>query len=187
MVKVERRKRPQYRSRVIMESILGRKLRRDEHVHHKDGNPLNDEPENLEVLNISDHGSIHSGKIPDDVLMQNLIDATNILGHAPTSIEWDEFPFTPHSATYRERFGSWYKALEEADIISGMEKGPKSRYLSKTLSDQEILERIQSLAGEIGRKPTYEHIEKYEELPSSHEIKKRFGSIPNAIRKAGVK
>lgn len=36
--------------RVIMEEKLGRKLRSDEEVHHKDHNPDNNDPNNLEVI-----------------------------------------------------------------------------------------------------------------------------------------
>jgi len=45
--------------RVVMERILGRALRDDEHVHHKDKNPLNNEPANLEVMTREDHEKLH--------------------------------------------------------------------------------------------------------------------------------
>lgn len=54
-----RRKR-QYYSRFVMENILQRCLEKEEHVHHIDENKLNDNPENLMVLNIRDHASLHS-------------------------------------------------------------------------------------------------------------------------------
>jgi hypothetical protein len=38
-----------------MEILLGRRLRRDEHVHHLDGNRLNNLPSNLQVLSASAH------------------------------------------------------------------------------------------------------------------------------------
>lgn len=47
------------RARVIMEKCLGRKLGRWEWVHHKDGNPLNDSPDNLEVMSASEHMKHH--------------------------------------------------------------------------------------------------------------------------------
>lgn len=40
----------QYAHRVVMEEALGRKLRSDEVVHHKDGDTLNNKLENLEVI-----------------------------------------------------------------------------------------------------------------------------------------
>ena len=45
--------------RVLMEERLGRRLRREEHVHHKDGNRKNNEIENLEVLHIAEHARLH--------------------------------------------------------------------------------------------------------------------------------
>ena len=39
----------QYKHRIVMEELLGRSLRRDEHVHHKDGNRGNCSPDNLEL------------------------------------------------------------------------------------------------------------------------------------------
>ena len=35
--------------RIVMEEKLGRKLLPDEQVHHKDKNPLNNDPDNLEI------------------------------------------------------------------------------------------------------------------------------------------
>lgn len=47
--------------RVIMERHLGRKLEPWEHVHHKDGNKLNNEIENLAVISAEEHNKEHSG------------------------------------------------------------------------------------------------------------------------------
>lgn len=42
-----------------MEEKLGRKLSSDEIVHHKDGNKLNNNPDNLEITNRREHMNIH--------------------------------------------------------------------------------------------------------------------------------
>ena len=47
------------RSRYTMEQKLGRLLRSDEHVHHKDNNELNDDDDNLEVMKIGEHTRHH--------------------------------------------------------------------------------------------------------------------------------
>jgi hypothetical protein len=46
--------------RRVMETILGRTLAYNEVVHHKDGDPLNNDPSNLEVIYRGDHGRHHN-------------------------------------------------------------------------------------------------------------------------------
>lgn len=48
-----------YQHRVVMEAALKRKLRPDEHVHHKDGDKQNNSLDNLEVLLAADHHREH--------------------------------------------------------------------------------------------------------------------------------
>ena len=50
--------------RLVMQEILGRPLLRSEHVHHLDGNPQNNRPENLRVLDAGEHSSKHNRKRP---------------------------------------------------------------------------------------------------------------------------
>lgn len=47
-----------YAHRVAMEKKLGRKLRSDEHVNHKDGNPSNNSPGNLELVSKAEHNKV---------------------------------------------------------------------------------------------------------------------------------
>lgn len=42
-------------SRLVMEGVVGRKLYSNEDVHHKDGNPWNNSPGNLQLLSHADH------------------------------------------------------------------------------------------------------------------------------------
>ncbi len=51
-----------YLHRLKMENVLGRYLNKDEVVHHKDGNPRNNETSNLEVMGLSEHGHHHQGE-----------------------------------------------------------------------------------------------------------------------------
>ncbi len=49
-----------YEHRIIAEQMLGRILREGEIVHHKDGNRLNNDPDNLEICtNIAHHKHLH--------------------------------------------------------------------------------------------------------------------------------
>ena len=45
--------------RYLMEQHLGRKLTQNEVVHHKDGNPLNNDLSNLEIMPLSEHARMH--------------------------------------------------------------------------------------------------------------------------------
>ncbi|KYG11427.1 hypothetical protein BE21_57595 [Sorangium cellulosum] len=48
-----------YRHRLVAEMLLGRPLRRGEDVHHIDGDRLNNDPRNLEVLTRAEHRAEH--------------------------------------------------------------------------------------------------------------------------------
>ena len=48
--------------RAVMEEKLGRRLTPDEVVHHKDGNKLNNDISNLEVMSRGDHSRLHRKK-----------------------------------------------------------------------------------------------------------------------------
>ena len=48
--------------RIVAEQILGRPLKRDEIVHHIDGNKRNNDPSNLMVMTQSEHCRLHFKK-----------------------------------------------------------------------------------------------------------------------------
>lgn len=49
-------------ARLLMEKLLGCKLKRSEDAHHKDGNPFNNDPANLQVLTHKEHMQLHLKK-----------------------------------------------------------------------------------------------------------------------------
>ena len=47
------------RAVVVMEKLLGYPIPKGYHVHHIDGNQLNDDPNNLELLTVEEHNRRH--------------------------------------------------------------------------------------------------------------------------------
>lgn len=64
-----------YQHRLVMEEFLGRELREDEHVHHKNGIKTDNRLENLEVIESSEHHRQH-------MLEDGRAKEMSILGHA---------------------------------------------------------------------------------------------------------
>lgn len=48
-----------FEHRLVMEEILGRYLKKNELVHHKDHNKLNNSPNNLELITRKQHPNLH--------------------------------------------------------------------------------------------------------------------------------
>lgn len=51
--------RDKKRCKLFMEEKIGRKLKKDEHIHHIDGNSLNDSINNLKIISPGEHNNIH--------------------------------------------------------------------------------------------------------------------------------
>lgn len=58
--------------RLVMEKHIGRKLKKNEHIHHIDKNKLNNSIENLQIVTNAEHHSIH--------MIENINNGSNIRG-----------------------------------------------------------------------------------------------------------
>ena len=59
MILIDGKAKYQREHRVIMERLIGRKLSREEEIHHVDGNSLNNNIENLLLIKRSEHAKLH--------------------------------------------------------------------------------------------------------------------------------
>ena len=55
--------------RLVAELVFGVKLKKTDDVHHKDGNPLNNDPSNLEIIDHSEHDRQHAKKLSDKIMV----------------------------------------------------------------------------------------------------------------------
>lgn len=73
-VKIDGSKRDEHRA--LMEQHLGRKLNRDEVVHHINGNKRDNSIENLQVMPLSDHSRMHQlGRKASPEALKNMSEA----------------------------------------------------------------------------------------------------------------
>lgn len=79
-------------ARYLMEEYLGRKLRENEEVHHKDHDKTNDVIENLEVINSTEHRKHHN-----PLKYKDTIEQCYVCGKSFT------FTAKQHSNKYKER------------------------------------------------------------------------------------
>jgi hypothetical protein len=49
--------------RLVMENWIGRKIKKDEHIHHKDGDKLNNRIDNLILLTSKEHATLHRRQV----------------------------------------------------------------------------------------------------------------------------
>lgn len=82
--------------RYLMEIELGRPLETDEDVHHIDGNPLNNDISNLEVIKHGEHQRMHSTKYYDKMA---------ICSYCGKEFMWSSLSQRNHNSN-KKRYGS---------------------------------------------------------------------------------
>lgn len=84
------------------------------------------------------------------------------LGRSPTMLDMDNAEGYPCAKTYQEKLGSWNTAKAEA----GLEVFDRGIRPPKSYSEKELLDKLKSLAKELGRSPTKEDMRNAKGFPS---------------------
>lgn len=116
-------------------------------------------------------------QISDEELLSDLKRVAKEIGESPSSTQYREHG--EYSAvTIQERFGSWNKAKNEAEL-SANSVGRSS------ITDKELFQDLKSVAEQLGHSPTQSEYREHGEY-SSATIQNRFGSWNKAKEEAGL-
>jgi len=120
-------------------------------------------------------GVVNAKDVSDQEYLDELRRLADELGRTPTSADMAEkgkYSIQP----YQSRWGSWSDALDEVEMK------PRNR---AAVSDQELLDELQRVAGDLGKTPSAADINQHSEFSDSTYMK-RFGGITEARVKAGL-
>lgn len=109
---------------------------------------------------------------PDEKLIADLKRVAKELGKSPTIDEYNERG-SYHATTITRRFGSWFKALEIAEL-------EKTRS-PLNIPEEELFKNIEEIWTKLGRQPRYQEIQKPLSKYSAGTYDKRFGSFRKAL------
>jgi hypothetical protein len=116
-------------------------------------------------------------QISDEELLSDLKRVAKEIGESPTATQYREHG-EYSSVTIQERFDSWNKAKKQAELSANSPGG-------STISDQEILQDLKSVAEQLGRSPTQSEYNDHGEYTFST-VSRRFGSWNKAKEEAGL-
>lgn len=64
--------------RLVMESIIGRRLMYNEVIHHINGKPKDNRPENLQIMTRQEHGKLHGKQVVFTDKMKEILLKANL-------------------------------------------------------------------------------------------------------------
>jgi hypothetical protein len=105
-----------FKHRLVMEDILGRPLSKNESVHHKDGNRVNNDPSNLELW-------LSRGQPPGQRVSDHVRSAVELLKKYPEYLEEEGYRIVP---------------IEDSGVVESQTETPIGR-LNKQMVIEEIL------------------------------------------------
>lgn len=132
-----------YYHRHVASLKIGRWLNKDEHVHHIDGNKVNNSPENLDVLTPSEHATLEAGKKKKPLkfcsvcgeILSRKNSGGKCINHIrkfnPTKEELEKLIWEMATTKVAEIFGVSDKAVEKRCKLFGIEKPPRGYWAKK--------------------------------------------------------
>ena len=111
---------------------------------------------------------------PGEELITDLKRVANDLKKSPTIDEYNEYG-TYHSTTLTRRFGSWFKALENAGL-------GRTRSLLN-IPEEDLFQNLEEVWIKLGRQPSYQELQKPLSKYSAGTYENRFGSWRKALEK----
>jgi hypothetical protein len=96
-----------------MEEVLGRKLGRKEHIHHLDGNRLNNDISNLVLLSDSEHHKLHPSPRATGYFKKCIICGKQIYTTPSDDVQFCSLP-----CYWKAKKGTWGKTLKRCDNLS---------------------------------------------------------------------
>ena len=109
---------------------------------------------------------------PDEDLIGDLIQVSKLLNENSVTIDEYNENGEYHATTLSRRFGSWFKALEKANL-------ERTRTLGVT--DEEYFKNIEKVWTRLGRQPHYSDMEKPLSEYCARSYEKRFGGWIKAL------
>lgn len=110
--------------------------------------------------------------MPEEDLLDALRQFADQIGRTPTMREMRDRG--PHSSSvYAERFGSWFEAIEAAEL------DPDARHLPR-IPTEELLDELRRLADELDHSPTRREMRRYGNYSDTTYVH-RFGSWSDAL------
>lgn len=111
-------------------------------------------------------------------MINDLIWFAEMKGANPTVKEMNRFPWVTNSHSYRQRFGSWKKAIEKA--------GLNNNDLSKFYSPKYLLHLLKIASFKKDKIYKKDRKINFKEVPNTSVYESYFGSLNNAYNKIGI-
>lgn len=122
-------------------------------------------------------------KYTDEELLNSLKLFYKEFGYRPSQRDCVKTDLLKGKNTYCNRFGTWNKALEAADLLDkpAKTKSPPSN----KITDSELIDYLTTFLSEQGRPPTAKDTENYN-MPSARTYCNRFGTWNKALEAANI-